>query len=50
MQSGSGCFPDATGTEPKGVIESFDLRNLDNPHYIASNAENPAWQPVSLGG
>jgi len=50
MQSGSGCFPDASGADPRGDIKTFDLSSPDAEETIASNSEHPAWQPVSLGG
>ena len=39
------CAPSALGD-----ISVVSLKQLDNPHTVATNAENPAWQPLSLGG
>jgi Tol biopolymer transport system component len=50
MQSGTGCAPDVNGAYPQGNIVTFDLNDPDNEHIVASNAENPAWQPMSLSG
>ena len=37
-------------SEALGDISVVSLSHLDNMHTIATNAENPAWQPLSLGG
>ena len=39
------CAPNALGD-----VSVVSLTQLDNPHTVATNAENPAWQPLSLGG
>ena len=38
-------------SDPIGDIGVFNIHNLAGiPKAIATNADNPAWQPLSLGG
>ena len=50
VQQAGGCGDPTTGTWLLGTIRVLDLDHLDQGQTIASNAENLAWQPVSLDG
>jgi beta-lactam-binding protein with PASTA domain len=53
MSSTNGCVPNGSGVSPRGFISQFDAANpAQGEISLASNAENPAWQPksLSLGG
>ena len=50
MQSTSGCTPYANGNYPTGNIVTLSLANPDVQTNVASNAEDPAWQPLKLSG
>jgi beta-lactam-binding protein with PASTA domain len=50
MQSTSGCAPDSTGAYPTGNLVTMTLADSNHPTIVASNAENPSWQPLRLTG
>jgi beta-lactam-binding protein with PASTA domain len=50
MQSTSGCAPAATGAYPTGNLVTLTLADSNHPTIVASNAENPSWQPLRLTG